>query len=174
MHRSGFRCLFTLVCLTTALPSLVSAADWPRFRGINGSGVTDDPAPLKWSATENVKWKLELPGRGTSSPIVVGDRVYVTAYSGYGIPGGEGSIEDLKRHLVCIDRQQGTVLWTATIAAELPEDPYTPPGVTAHGYASHSPVCDGERVYVFFGKTGVLAFDLDGKELWRRGVGTES
>ena len=152
----------------------IESADWPRFRGPNGSGVTDDSAPVSWSMTSNLKWKLELPGRGVSSPVVVGDKVFVTCYSGYGIPGQEGDIANLKLHLVCVERSNGTVLWTAAVPATLPEDPYTPPGVSAHGYASHTPVCDGKRVFVFFGKSGVLAFDMEGKQLWQHLVGQES
>ncbi|MCA9044883.1 MAG: PQQ-like beta-propeller repeat protein [Planctomycetaceae bacterium] len=154
--------------------SAASAEDWNRFRGANGSGVTSDAAPTEWSATKNMAWSINLPGRGVSSPIIVGDKVFVTCYSGYGIPGEDGQIEDLKRHLVCVNRSNGTVLWTATIPAELPEDPYSGAGVPSHGYASHTPTSDGERVYVFFGKSGALAFDLEGNKLWQTNLGKES
>lgn len=150
------------------------AADWSRFRGPNGAGVTEDKAPTQWSATSNVAWKIDLPGRGVSSPIVVGNKVFVTCYSGYGVQGDQGSIEDLKRHLLCVDRKNGTVLWTASVPAEMPEDPYQGAGVPSHGYASHTPVCDGERVYVFFGKSGALAYDLEGNKLWQTNLGKES
>lgn len=150
------------------------AGDWPRFRGPNGSGVSPDtvPTPTTWSPTENLKWKVALPGEGVSCPIIVGDRVYVTTYSGYGFEGREQ--KDLKRHMVCLDRQTGKIFWDKTIDAVLPEDPFTGMGVPQHGYASHTPVSDGKRVYAFFGKSGVVAFDLDGKELWQHGVGTDS
>jgi outer membrane protein assembly factor BamB len=161
---------FSLIITGTAL----QAADWPRFRGPNGSGVTADKAPVEWGTSQHISWKLALPGRGVSCPIVVGQNVFVTCYSGYGIPGAEGNLENLKRHLLCIDRSNGTVRWTATVPAELPEDPFSGAGVPAHGYASHTPTSDGERVYVFFGKTGVLAFDLEGNELWRQSVGKAS
>ena len=81
--------------------------------------------------------------------------------------------KDLRRHLICLDRETGNVLWDKSIEPVLPEDPYSG-NFTQHGYASHTPVSDGQRVYVFFGKTGVLAFDLDGKKLWQTGVGTGS
>ena len=71
-------------------------------------------------------------------------------------------------------QRNGEVLWSKSVDAAQPEDPYTGIGVTAHGYASHTPVCDGERVFAFFGKTGVIAFDLDGNELWRADVGDGS
>ena len=121
-----------------------------------------------------MKWKLELPGKGVSSPIVVGDKVFVTAYSGYGVERGEGTIDDLKRHLICVDRNSGKILWNKSVESKVKEDPYSGAGVPAHGYASHTPVSDGERVFVFYGKSGVVAYDLDGKELWQKSVGTES
>jgi len=161
--------VFSLVLLAD-----VEAGDWPRFRGPNGSGVSTDsePTPTHWSPTENLKWKTALPGEGVSCPIVVGDRIFVTTYSGYGFEPGE--LENLKRHLLCVDRQTGAVLWDEAFAAVLPEDPYSGMGVPSHGYASHTPVSDGERVYVFFGKSGVMAFDFSGKQLWQHAVGTES
>jgi outer membrane protein assembly factor BamB len=154
--------------------SAVSAEDWTRFRGPNGTGVTADTAPTNWSDTQGIKWRTELPGFGVSSPIVVGNRVFVTCYSGYGTPQGQGSMSDLKRHLVSVDRSTGKVLWTKTVDAVLPEDPYEPPGVTSHGYASHTPASDGKLVYAFFGKSGVYAYDMDGYEVWKAAVGTGS
>jgi outer membrane protein assembly factor BamB len=86
--------------------------------------------------------------------------------------GPEGDMKNLKRHLVCVDRA-GKVLWTRTVPAVLPDYEYQPGSfLSLHGYASSTPASDGERVYVFFGKTGVLAFDLEGKQLWQTSVGT--
>ena len=85
-----------------------------------------------------------------------------------------GEIENLIRHLVCVDLQTGKVLWQKDVKAALPEDPYSGIGVTAHGYASHTPVSDGQNICAFFGKGGVHALDLDGKELWQAEVGKES
>ena len=154
----------------------VSASDWPRFHGPDGAGISPDtqPVPIKWSDTENLKWKCKLPGPGSSSPIVVGQRVFVTCWSGYGVdPENVGDQKNLRRHLICVDRAGGNVLWDKSIEPVLPEDAFS--GMfTQHGYTSHTPVSDGERVYVFFGKTGVLAFDLDGNKLWQTGVGTGS
>ena len=101
------------------------------------------------------------------------DRVFVTCYSGYGIKGKTGAIGDLKRHLVCVNRKSGETLWTKTVDAVQPEDPYQG-FIGEHGYASGTPVTDGEAVFVFYGKSGVLAYDFDGKELWRADVGTSS
>ncbi len=150
------------------------AADWPRFRGPNGSGISPDdkPVPVEWSATKNLKWKIALPGPGSSSPIVVGDRIFVTCWSGYATEGqqGTGDITALKRHLVCVDRATGKILWDRSVPAKQPEERYG--GMFAqNGYASHTPVSDGKSVFAFFGKSGVHAFDLDGKALWQADVG---
>ncbi len=168
------RLLCCCSCLSfVAFASAISAIEWPQFRGPQGAGkAVDETAPLKWSDDENLKWKTELPGPGSSSPIIVGDRMFVTCYSGYGTGGG-GSIDDLKRHLICIDRHDGKVQWDKTVDAEKPEDSYRG-FINEHGYASNTPVCDGERVFAFFGKSGVVAFDMEGKQLWKVGVGKES
>jgi outer membrane protein assembly factor BamB len=82
-------------------------------------------------------------------------------------------MENLKRHLIRIDRDTGKTVWSQVIPGELPEDPYRG-FIAEHGYASHTPVSDGERVFAFLGKSGVLAFDMEGKKLWRTNVGKES
>ncbi|MDG1873199.1 MAG: PQQ-binding-like beta-propeller repeat protein [Mariniblastus sp.] len=167
--------------LTLALTCSISycltsdADDWPRFRGPEGSGVSSDSLPAAWSADANLAWKTEMPGPGASSPIVVDGKVFVTCYSGYGLTQtSPGNIEDLYRHLVCVDMKTGKKLWQKDVKAALPEDPYSGIGVTAHGYASHTPVSDGKNVYAFFGKSGVHAFDLAGNKLWDAQVGMES
>lgn len=183
MSRSGVRTsdgstrprwLPGLLALVGLACAVANAADWPRFRGPNGSGVAaDDVAtPVAFGPGENLAWTAALPGAGVSSPIVVGDRVFVTAYSGYGAEGGTQL--DLVRHLVCLDVRTGDVLWSQKVEAVLPEDPYVGMGVPSHGYASHTPVSDGRRVYAFFGKSGVHAYELDGTPAWRRSVGTDS
>jgi outer membrane protein assembly factor BamB len=167
--------LIVLAGLTAASPSAM-ASDWARFRGPNGAGVSSDaaPVPTEWSESKNLKWKLDLPGPGLSSPIVVGDKVFVTCWSGYGMTRESlGRLENLKRHLVCVNRHTGKELWSIVVDPVLPEDQFR--GMFAeNGYASHTPVSDGERVYAFFGKTGVVAYDLTGKELWKKSVGTDS
>ena len=151
-------------------PAAGSAMNWPRLRGPDGSGVsTDKELPTEWNDTKNLRLEDAAPWPGSSSPIVWDDRVFVTCYSGH----SDGSLADLKRHLVCLHRATGKVLWTKSVAAVLPEDPYRG-YLTEHGYASNSPVTDGDRIYVFFGKTGVLAFDFDGNQLWQTSVGTQS
>ena len=155
----------------------VHASDWDRFRGPNGTGVSPDtdPLPATFGEKENMQWKVALPGAGVSCPIIVGEKVFVTCYSGYGLDRqNPGEIENLKRHLVCLDRATGKTLWEKTVDAVQPEDRYSGAGVPEHGYASHTPTSDGTNVYVFYGKSGVLAYDMDGKELWHTSVGKES
>ncbi|MEM0926876.1 MAG: PQQ-binding-like beta-propeller repeat protein, partial [Planctomycetota bacterium] len=159
------------VFLINSWLAIHATADWDRFRGPNGSGIGESDAPVEFGIDKNLAWKAELPGHGVSSPIVVGDRVFVTSFSGYGFEAGE--IEDLKRHLTCLDRLTGKQLWSATVAAKMPEDPWNPPGIPTHGYASNTPVSDGSYVYAFFGKTGVYAYDLEGNEIWNQSVGQE-
>ena len=161
------------LAVAAGLPAF--ASDWRQFRGPNGSGIaaTDAQPATTWSDSENVKWKVALPGPGSSSPIVVGERVFITCYSGYGDGSGGDSPEKLQRHLVCVERMTGKILWDKSVSAELPEDPYSG-NLREHGYASNTPVTDGECVFAFFGKTGVLAFDFEGQQLWKVNVGKQS
>lgn len=163
----------TCVCIAAAVAATAARGDdWPRFRGPNGTGVAATAAPLEWSDDRNLLWKAPLPGPGSSSPVVQGRRVFVTAYSGYGA-GADGDQARLVRHLVCVDRDTGRQLWQRDVAAELPEDAYEG-FLTEHGYASSTPATDADAVYAFFGKSGVVAFDMEGRELWRASVGRES
>jgi outer membrane protein assembly factor BamB len=127
--------------------------------------------PVEWSAQKNVVWKTRLPGPGTSSPVTAGDRVFLTCYTGYAQDtGAPGKQEDLRRHVLCLDRASGKVLWAKEFEPVLPEHAYQGEG-SYHGYSSSTPTTDGERLYVFFGKSGVFCFDLDGKQLWHVLVG---
>lgn len=136
-------------CAASAL-----AADWPQFRGPNGSGITEGSAlPVRFSEDENLLWKTELPP-GHSSPVVAGDRIFLTAYEG-------------ERLLVmALDRRSGAVLWRRE-APRPRQEPYQP----SHGPATPSPATDGENVYVFFGDFGALSYDAQGNERWRRPMG---
>lgn len=161
-----------LVLFTTSLPA--AAADWPRFLGPTGTAIVKDAKiPLKWSDTQNLLWKADLPGPGASSPIVFGDKVFITCWTGYGDKPGADSMRRLTRHLLCLSRADGKVLWDAKVPSAAAEDPFTG-FITEHGYATHTPVTDGEHVYVFFGKSGALAFDMQGKKLWQTSCGTGS
>jgi outer membrane protein assembly factor BamB len=153
-------------------PKAEKAGAWPQFRGPGGLGVSDGRGlPVTWSATHNLRWKTELPGGGSSSPIVVGDRIFVTCYSGYGVRGQpKGDMNQLKRHVLCVSTANGRILWKTDVPADLPESQ----SVREHGYAASTPASDGQHLYVFFGKSGVLAFDLDGRQVWKANVGTST
>jgi outer membrane protein assembly factor BamB len=149
-------------------------ADWMQFRGPGSLGVSDDKdVPTKWSEKENVLWKTPLPGPGGSSPIAVGDALYLTAYSGYGesatAPGDQAK---LVRHLICLDRKSGKPRWTKDIPAVLPESAYKGGNDAQHGYASSTLASDGMHLFAFFGKSGVFCFDLKGEKVWSKSVGT--
>ncbi len=165
-----------LLFVAAAVAALsAGGADWLRFRGPNGSGTSSDTGlPTTWSATENIVWRTKLPGPGTSSPIVVGKRVYLTCYSGYGLEPGEGDMNQLMRHLVCIDRNTGAIRWTRDFKPVLPESKYTKGNDSQHGYSSSTPASDGQHLFVFFGKSGVYGLDMDGKEIWHADVGDHS
>ncbi|MCC7339217.1 MAG: PQQ-binding-like beta-propeller repeat protein [Pirellulaceae bacterium] len=162
---------------TTKLVSSQSMGlSWGRFRGPNGCGLSDDTRiPTQWSDTDHLAWKVKLPGAGASSPILTEQYVFVTSYSGYGENLQDlGNLNELKRHLSCIQRSNGEVVWTRSVDSEHREDPYQGNGLPQHGYASNTPVTDGQRVFAFLGKSGVIAFDLQGQQLWQVSVGTES
>jgi outer membrane protein assembly factor BamB len=142
-----------------ALTSLPLAAvgdgdgDWPQFRGPGGLGLgaADARPPVVFGPSTNVAWRVEVPA-GNSSPIVRGTRVFLTAFA-------EGKLLTL-----AIDRGSGREIWRREVVPQKVEEVHQSLG----NPASATPVTDGERVYVHFGSVGVLAYDLDGKELWRR------
>lgn len=147
------------------------ADDWPQFRGPGGLAKSPAAAvPAEWSATKNVVWKTQLPGAGTSSPIVVAGRIYLTCFSGYGVPRSpEGDMAELKRTLLCLDAASGRILWQREMKVALPEQPRPRDN---HGYVSNTPVSDGKSLYVFCGKSGVFAFDMTGRAKWHAEVGS--
>ena len=133
------------------------AGNWPAWRGPTADGVTPETdLPLKWSAAEGVKWKVELPERGNSTPIVWGQKIFLTQAVG------------TKRTLMCLDRKDGHTLWQAG-----PE--WTGPDVThqTNPYCSPSPATDGERVVAWFGSAGLWCWSLDGKEQWHVDLGAQ-
>lgn len=134
------------------LACTAAAGDWPAWRGPLGTGITTEKnLPVKWSTNENVKWRTPLPERGNSTPIVFGERLFVTQ------PVGD------KRMLMCFSRKNGKLLWEqgVTTREQEPTHPTNP-------YASPSPVTDGERVIASFASDGLFCYNMDGKELWSR------
>lgn len=159
-----------LVLLSLLARSHSFAEEWSQFRGPGGQAISRNKGlPTSWSADKNIVWKTAMPGPGGSSPIVVGDRIFITCFTGYAVPGATGGdLNALQRHLLCVQRADGKVVWQKDVAAQQPESAK----VRDHGYASSTPVSDGKNVYVFFGKSGVIAFDLQGKQLWHADVGS--
>jgi outer membrane protein assembly factor BamB len=144
--------------------SMVVRADWPAFRGPGQQGQAGDGEyPIRWGPKENVGWKVKLPGPGASSPVVQGQRVFVTCFTGKKAP-------DLVRYLLCLDRKSGKILWEQKRPAPQPENDYAKQ-LLQHGFATSTPIVEGNRVYVNFGRGGVFAFDLEGKEIWQRELG---
>ncbi|MCB1094136.1 MAG: PQQ-like beta-propeller repeat protein [Verrucomicrobiae bacterium] len=153
--------IFFILAILLSYPSL-TVADWPQFRGPYGLGTSPDTGiPENWSETENIAWKIPLPGVGASSPIVIGDKVFLTA--------SEGGADDVLRHVLCFSLTDGRLLWDKTVDSLLPEQSKIRED---HGYASSTPVATGDRLFVFFGKSGVFAFDHDGRQLWNTTVGS--
>lgn len=152
-----------------SLPAADNASNWPQFRGPGGLGVSKEAAPTKWSRTENIVWKTELLGGGNSSPVIFGDHIYLGCYTGFNVPGQRGGeMNKLVRHAVCLDRSNGKVLWSKEVPTRLPEQTRIRDD---HGYTTNTPAADRDGVVFFFGKSGVFAFDHEGRERWRADVG---
>ncbi len=157
--------LLAICFLFIVAPLFAADDDWPMWRGPRGDGtVTEKGFPTRWTATENVRWKSPLPGRGHSSPIICGDRVFITS----AIEEGDAK-EPKDRLLICLDRKEGKVLWERVVLKSPLESLHK-----LNSRASSTPATDGERVYVTFldnPKVVVAAFDFQGKELWKKSPG---
>lgn len=146
------RSLLLLFALCPVLPA--SADNWPMWRGANGDGTsTESNLPQKWTQTENVGWKVVLPDRGNSTPVVWGNKLFLT----------QAIEKEKKRLLLCFDKKSGNKLWEAGTIYSEPELTHS-----TNPFASASPATDGERVIVFFASAGVFCYDMNGKELWKR------
>ena len=154
MSASRLASLFALLALIT---SSAQADNWPAWRGPTGQGhSTEKNLPTKWSATENVRWKIDLPDAGNSTPIVWGDKLFLT----------QATEKGKKRSLLCLDRKDGSKVWEKTVAFDGAEK--------IHGtntYCAASPVTDGERVVAFHGSAGLYCYDFSGKEMWKKDFG---
>jgi len=147
--------------------------DWPCFRGPGRLGISSDQGlPVTWSDGGNIVWKSEIPGPGASSPIVWGDHIYVTCYSGYGLSETEpGDQTSLQRHLLCFDRESGRRLWKSDMPHRGTDGGFS--GFRAlHGYATSTPLADESGIYVMYGASGVAAYNHRGELRWQRSLGT--
>jgi outer membrane protein assembly factor BamB len=154
--------------------SVVPEADWRQFRGPNFRSSVSNSFPIRGGPDQGIFWQQGLPGRGSSSPIVSGDRIFLTAYDGYGLTiKDRKEFKNLRHHLICLDRGTGKPIWQRKVTGTNLKQPLNQE-VVRHGFASSTPVTDGENVYAFFGITGVFAFDADGNILWQRNLGLET
>lgn len=168
--------LFGLASIA-AVPA--QSPDWLQWRGPFHTGMAIGDAPLRWSDTTGVTWKIPIPGRGHSTPVIVGDRIFLTtaiptgrggAPAGRLRGGGGGADAGLEHRFVVMaaDRRSGNVLWEHTPIVATPHEGYH----RVYGsFASNSPVSDGKRLFAFFGSRGLYAYSLDGTLLWQKDFG---
>jgi outer membrane protein assembly factor BamB len=167
------------VLLTSAFAQTDSASEryWGQWRGPYATGVskTAEP-PIEWSESKNIRWKIEIPGRGNASPVVWGDRIYLMTAVPAGITGPaqhapRGGIQPRIAHrfvVMAINRKDGTVAWEKTVKEE---PPHEGSHVDNGTYASSSAATDGEHLIAFFESKGLYAFDMEGKIIWERDLG---
>ena len=166
--------------------ALVRAEDWPQFRGSQGTGISEPKGLLtEWGPDKNVAWKVKMPGSGWSSPIVSGNRVFVTTATtdkeqgpamgkdghfptGKGL-SGSGKPPDVpyRWEVYCFDAKTGEILWKRAAVVGKPRTPINP----TNTYATETPASDGERVYAYFGMTGLFCFDFQGNPVWEKDLG---
>ena len=151
------RTTITSLLAFLTLTAFITARDWRQFRGNDTTGVSEEASlPVKWSATENIAWKAALPGRGLSSPIIVGDRVFVTCSSGF---------RQDRLHVLCFSAADGSKIW---------ERQFTATGRTmSHPKtcnAAPTPTSDGQRIFALYSSNDLVCLDLDGNLLWYRGL----
>ena len=184
------RVLVTLAVLAAALQATPDARQgaaaataersWPQWRGPHATGVsTSANPPTEWSETKNVRWKVEIPGRGSSSPVVWGDRMFVLSAVPIGVDGPaahapRGGLQTRDRYrfvVMAIDRRNGKTVWERTAREQQPHE-------ATHGdngtYASSSAITDGTRVYAWFESQGMYVYDMDGKLLWSKDLGDKT
>ncbi len=176
MNRNFIESVLLICILTMTTSAAVAQSHWLQFRGPGSRGVAErTEIPDKWSATENIAWKRDVPGRGWSSPVVWNDYVFVTTvintgtteeakkglYFGGNRPAPPESIH--RWMVICLDLKTGEIRWERQVHEGKPESAIH----VKSSFASETPVTDGERVYCCFGSVGIFCLDLDGNELWR-------
>lgn len=175
MHR---RELAVILFVTMAVAHGANASDWLQWRGPFRTGMAVGDAPLQWDDETNIRWKVAIPGRGHSTPVLVGDRLFLTTAiptgrgSGPTEPGraGGGAASGLEHsfEVLAIDRTTGKTAWQRTATVATPHEGYHR---TYGSFASNSPVTDGKRLFAFFGSRGLYAYALDGTLLWEKDFG---
>jgi len=187
------RSLIAITCFAVLLIVCTSFAaddDWARWRGPNNDGMARGDAPIEWSDTKNIAWRVPIPGRGHSSPIVWGDKIFLTTAvptdsgaaaqqpagspgdgaapaqrQGRGPGGGAGAGREHKFVVLCLNRQTGKVLWERVAKVATPHEGYH----SRYGsFASNTPATDGKHLYAFFGSRGLYKYDLNGNLVWEK------
>lgn len=142
-----------------------NADDWRQFRGPHSNGTIQDAnLPETWGVNSNIKWKVAVPGEGWSSPIVVGQKVFVTTAVS---AGQKNKNSEHVWKVICLDAETGKMLWSKDAITSQPK-------LGTHRdntYASETPATDGNRIVAYFGMMGVFCYDLDGNELWKKDLG---
>jgi outer membrane protein assembly factor BamB len=156
------RCIVATLGLAVWLPA-ARAADWPAFRGPTGDGHVPEGTALPdaWGPTTNVSWKVDVPGRGWSSPVVSVGKVFLTT----AVPSDKPGAKDLSQRAICLDAKTGKILWNVEVFRHDGTRPLPSHGKNSH--ASPTPVTDGRKLWVHFGPQGTACLDLNGKVLWR-------
>lgn len=177
------RLIFGMACIAamagTAIVSHANA-DWPQLRGPESRGIAENSnLPETWSETENIAWKTPIAGRGWSSPIVTGDRVFVTtvtrktgspedAQPGLYFGGDRSDIDPIEHEwkVICLSLESGQEVWQRTLHSAIPPTSRH----IKNSYASATPTTDGKRIYVLFGDVGLYCLDLDGTTVWTKEI----
>jgi outer membrane protein assembly factor BamB len=182
--------LITLIApiLFSSIATAKTPGNWPQWRGPDSQGVSDETSlPSEWTTTKNVKWKTPIAGRGHSSPIVWGKKIFLTtALDGEAVPGRKPGVThklsdgsdfvhpdavgaDLKHtfKVICLDRDSGKILWERVAY----EGPVHDSRHKKASFASSTPATDGKYVFAFFGSEGLYAFDYNGKQIWKQDLG---
>jgi outer membrane protein assembly factor BamB len=162
-------------------PFALRADEWPQFRGPGSLGISNEKSlPSEWGPDKHIRWKVEIPGTGWSSPIVWGDKIYVTtavtdkqdrpksfneSYGGLNV--GKATDNTYRWQVLCLDRASGKVLWNRTAAEGKPASPIHP----SNSFASETPVTDGERVFASFGSKGLYCYNMTGELIWSKTLG---
>lgn len=180
--------LLALMPLAMNSVAITSAVEdhWPQWRGPFFNGMARGGAPTEWSDTKNVKWKVPIAGRGFSTPVVWGDKIFLTTAVPTGKldeataaaasqrrtnpNGGTGEGQEHKFLVLCLDRKTGKTVWERVAKTAFPHDGYHR---TYGSLASNSPITDGKFLYVSFGSRGIYCYDLDGKLIWEKDLGVK-
>lgn len=188
----GILSSLAILCAVGASAFVADTENWGYWRGEGSRGMAAGDAPLVWSDTENVLWKVAVPGKGNSSPVIWGDKIFITTAIPTGSApkpapapkkaapnqpgrkfnpmGNQPPPAEQNFDVLCYDRKTGELLWQKTAKTAVPHEGFHS---TYGSFASNSPVTDGERVYAFFGSRGMYCYDMEGNLVWEKDFGVQ-